>query len=699
MAKTSDAGKMTRVRIPPGRALSMVAAYGSKKIGAQVRAIAFVVVYLLAAQVFLFRLPVENALSIALGVGATTLGLALFLEGLFLGIMPLGEQCGLTLPGRTVAPAIALFALVIGVTATLAEPAIGFLKAQGSTVVPWEAPLLYLLLNRGSPWLVWSVSGGVGLAVLLGVFRFLYGWPFKPALYILIPILVGVGFVFDADPLLRPVAGLAWDTGGVTTGPVTVPLVIALGVGVSRISGGKNGGASGLGVVTLASALPVAAVFLLAALLAPKVTVPSSAEGFFTDQEDQRSRAEFVMGGSEALRSLAEQSAASGAYSAEAFGIAFPSIGSGRTSDAEAGAPGHAEGDPASSSGRASAAVIVAPIAALTDIAKPISAIAAPLMTKKVFRYAQDALLAVLPLALVLVLTLRFLLKERIRGLDEVGLGLAFAVLGMFLFGYGMERGLSALGTQAGASLPRAYEESQRDDRSLILKDVDGRARFSVAGPSGLTEYLWIQSEQGPEAVPFVADRWSAETGEYRHVPVDQAVFSAWGSRAGYIAVLVFVFILGIGATLAEPSLAALGTTVEELTTGTYRKSTLVGTVAVGVGLGMVAGFARILFDLPLGLLLGIPYALALILTIFSSEDFTAIAWDAAGVTTGPVTVPLVIAAGLGVGAKAGASGAFGVVAAASVFPILGVLISGLIARARARRAISDASPLKGVVR
>ena len=691
-----------KVKIPFKRAFSMVAAYGSKKIGAQARAIAFVVVYLIAAQVFLFRLPVQDALSIALGVGATTLGLALFLEGLFLGIMPLGEQCGLTLPGRTAAPVIALFAVVIGVTATLAEPAIGFLKAQGSTVNPWDAPLLYLLLNRGSPWLVWSVSGGVGLAVLLGVFRFLYGWPFKPALYIIIPLLVGIGFVFDADPLLRPVAGLAWDTGGVTTGPVTVPLVIALGVGVSRISGGKNGGASGLGVVTLASAFPVAAVFLLAALLAPKVSVPSSAEGFFSDQEDQRTRAEFVMGGSQALRGFAEKSVASGVYSPEAFSIAFPSGEVEQLPDPESGAAGAAGGGRNSDTAPAPIATHAAPIAAIAaiaDIADPIVAMAAPLVTKKAFRYAQDALLAVLPLALVLVLTLRLLLKERIRGLDEVGLGLAFAVLGMFLFGYGMERGLSALGTQAGASLPRAYEESQRDDRSLVLKGVDDKSRFTVLGPTGPTEYLWIQGEAGPLAVPFAADQFSSETGEYHHVPVDKAVFSAWGSSAGFLAVLVFVFVLGIGATLAEPSLAALGTTVEELTTGTYRKSTLVGTVAVGVGLGMVAGFARILFDLPLGLLLGIPYALALILTFFSSEDFTAIAWDSAGVTTGPVTVPLVIAAGLGVGAKAGASGAFGVVAAASVFPILGVLISGLIARARARRAISDASPLKGVVR
>ena len=80
--------------------------------------------------------------------------------------------------------------------------------------------------------------------------------------------------LFGADPNLKAVAGLAWDTGGVTTGPVTVPLVIALGIGVSRIVGSRSDASGGLGVVTLASALPVAAVFALAVALLPSVPAP-----------------------------------------------------------------------------------------------------------------------------------------------------------------------------------------------------------------------------------------------------------------------------------------------------------------------------------------------------------------------------------------------------------------------------------------
>lgn len=655
----AESKRDARVRIAPRRVAAMIWAYGAAKISAQARAVAFVVAYLILSQLFLFRVPLQDALSLALGVGATIVGLALFLEGLFLGIMPLGEQCGLRLPAKAGPAAAAAFALVVGVTATLAEPAIGILRAQGSSVVPWEAPLLYFLLNRGSPLLVGAVAAGVGIAVVAGVFRFLYGWSFKPFVFLTVPFLVAAGFYFQSRPELRAVAGLAWDTGGVTTGPVTVPLVIALGVGVSRITGGRRDGASGLGVVTLASALPVAAVFALALLVAPLVPAPSSPADFFSEDRETRVRAEFLAGGEAGLAALAESAAASGALSSEALRTAFPEGGTGPSSAADVAGPETGNPGPETASG--------------------FGALAGSVL---------DALVAVLPLALVLVVTLSVFLRERIRSADEVVLGLAFAVAGLFLFNFGMERGLSALGAQAGASLPRAYEATARTDKAVLVAGADAADKVTVAGPEGGKTYLWIEAAEGPALVPFEPGNLDPDSGLYRHVPVERAIFGRWGAFAGVAAVLGFVFILGFGATLAEPSLAALGITVEELTTGTYRKAGLVAVVAVGVGIGMAAGFARILYDLPLSWVLGIPYALALVLTVFSSEDFAAIAWDAAGVTTGPVTVPLVIAAGIGIGSRSGASGAFAVVACASVFPVLAVLLSGLLSAARAKRSV-----------
>jgi len=146
---------------------------------------------------------------------------------------------------------------------------------------------------------------------------------------------------------------------------------------------------------------------------------------------------------------------------------------------------------------------------------------------------------------------------------------------------------------------------------------------------------------------------------------------------------------MGFGATLAEPSLSALGTTLEEMTTGTYKRSFLVRTVAIGVGCGLMAGFGRIILDLPLIFVLGIPFLLALALSAFSSDEFVSIAWDSAGVTTGPITVPLVIAAGLGIGDRSGALESFGVVASAAVFTILAVLVSGLLVNLKKRRTLA----------
>ncbi|MDR3341914.1 MAG: DUF1538 domain-containing protein [Treponema sp.] len=647
-------GPGKKVRISFKQGISLISSYASSRLGAQLRSVAFVVIYLVLAQTFILKAPVQQVLWVAFGVGATIAGLAFFLEGLILGIMPLGEQCGLRLPPKAGPLGVAIFAIIIGVTATLAEPAIGFLKIQGSAVAPWDAPLLYLILNRGSGWLVMAVAIGVGLSVLIGVFRFLYGWPFKPAVFLIIPVLVVISFVFERNPLLKPVAGLAWDTGGVTTGPVTVPLVIALGVGVSKIAGRSNkGGASGLGVVTLASALPVVAVFLLAFVLSEKVPGPSSAAAFFSDDPLVRGRAEYVAGDQDALIGMAQNALAQGFLQETQFRSLFPDA-------------------PLKAQPRDT------PVVQTADTGTPLT---------NIWRYIKDALSAVLPLAGVLVITILIVIRERIRELDEVILGLIFTIVGMSLFGIGMERGISALGSQAGAALPRAYAETVQPDE--VVHGVDDSSIFTVPGPRGGVSYIWIPGDSGPEAKPFMPSKLNQDTHTYRHIPIESAVFSKWGRTAGLVVVLIFVFILGLGATFAEPSLAALGLTVEELTTGTYRKSTLVTNVAVGVGLGMAAGFACILFKLSLAWMLGVPYALALILTLGSSEEFASIAWDAAGVTTGPVTVPLVIAAGLGIGKEAGAtSGAFGVVATASVFPILAILVSGILNRARAKKSI-----------
>ena len=97
-------------------------------------------------------------------------------------------------------------------------------------------------------------------------------------------------------------------------------------------------------------------------------------------------------------------------------------------------------------------------------------------------------------------------------------------------------------------------------------------------------------------------------------------------------------------------------------------------TVCFGVGTGMVVGATKILFGAGLIYFIMLKYAVALTLTTLISEDFVNIAWDSAGVTTGPVTVPFVLSVGVGCSKAVQASEGFGILACASVWPLISVL-------------------------
>jgi len=231
-------------------------------------------------------------------------------------------------------------------------------------------------------------------------------------------------------------------------------------------------------------------------------------------------------------------------------------------------------------------------------------------------------------------------LKERLRKGDEILIGIAFSLVGMMLFSLGLTLGLTPLGAQLGANVPLT---------------------FSSIVPWGLSG-----------AAP----------------PIFESAF------AGKLITILFAFFLGYGATLAEPALNALGNTVEDVTVGAFKKKLLMQVVGFGVGIGIAAGVAQLAFEsLNLTMLLIPPYLALLILTLVSSEEFVNFAWDSAGVTTGPITVPLVLAMGLGIGASIpGVSDGFGILALASVGPIITVLSVGLIV-SRSRKA--ELSPIE----
>jgi hypothetical protein len=151
----------------------------------------------------------------------------------------------------------------------------------------------------------------------------------------------------------------------------------------------------------------------------------------------------------------------------------------------------------------------------------------------------------------------------------------------------------------------------------------------------------------------------------------------------GLSLALLFAWVLGFGATVAEPALNALGITAEQLTNGVFKKRTLILAVSTGVAFGIALGLLKLIFDLPLVYMILAGYLLALALTVVSSEEFVNVAWDSAGVTTGPITVPLVLAMGLGFGNATHAVEGFGILSMASIGPIITVLLSGLWSRYR----------------
>ncbi|MDP1589763.1 MAG: DUF1538 domain-containing protein, partial [Prosthecobacter sp.] len=238
--------------------------YFREKAAEQVRTVWFIIAYLLFFQMLVLHLPLVHSLTIALGILVVIVGLTFFMEGLRLGLMPFGETIGAILPRNSRLPLIMGFAFLLGVGATFAEPAISVLKKAGGGVSPADAPLLHSLLNDFSGQLVAAVGVGVGVAVMLGIVRFFYGWSLKVFILPLVTLLCGLTLYAYFDPVLNPIIGLAWDCGAVTTGPVTVPLVLALGIGVCRIVSAEDSGSSGFGIVTLASLFPILAVLALA---------------------------------------------------------------------------------------------------------------------------------------------------------------------------------------------------------------------------------------------------------------------------------------------------------------------------------------------------------------------------------------------------------------------------------------------------
>lgn len=672
-----------RVKITATQALNLFIPYVKRRFSEQIRSVALIVLYLLFFQVVVLRVNVAQAGIIATGLALVIVGLTFFIEGLLLGIMPLGETIGVKLPQKARVHIILIFSFVLGVGATIAEPTIGILRAAGRFIEPWDAPLLFLMLNRYSSYLVMAVGAGVGFAVLCGMLRFLNNWSLKP--FIAASVLPILAFSLWAvfDPNMKTITGIAWDCGGITTGPVTVPLVLALGIGVCRVVGSASSGMAGLGVVTLASLYPVLAVLLLGWSLAGMAPNPMSQVGFARPVnrvktsalfESEERMIGFVLthGSLEAKKALFDdhsdsliaylnRCAADGDWRARVFGPSF-TIG-----DVEAIIQGIVENRPG-----------LIETAHLRERGPPEQGASAVLVS--ILSNLKLAFRAIVPLNLFLAFVLLIILRERIGRSDEIITGVLFALMGLGLFNVGMDLGLAKLGEQVGSILPSTFQTIEIANESHTIEHFDTTVITTAINDNGLPERFFF-SRHGEHfiQIPFIAERYDASAKTYRYIPRRGPLDGKEGSLVGFCILFLFAFVMGYGATLAEPALTALGFKVEEHTVGVFKKSMLRHSAALGVGIGMMLGLVKILWDVPLVYLLIPPYIVAVVVTLFVNEEFVNIAWDCGGVTTGPVTVPLVLAMGLGIGTELAVAEGFGVIALASIGPVLTVLIAGML--------------------
>jgi uncharacterized membrane protein (DUF485 family) len=526
--------KAEKIQIGFAKAVSLLAPYTYVRILDQVKAVFPLAIYLFLFQLLILRQPISSAGTICLGLMAVIVGLAIFMEGLKTGLMPFGTIIGDNLPKRASMPVVLIIIAILGVGVTFAEPAIGALQAFGSSVNPTDAPYLWELLNNWTLPLVLIVGAGVGLAAVIGTIRFVMGWSLKPLIYLALFPTIALTIYVWFNPDLKTILGLAWDCGAVTTGPVTVPLVLSLGIGIAASAGKGNSSLSGFGVVTMASLFPIIAVLLLSIYVSQNVTV-------------------------EEILASAE--------------IAKNSLSSAELSKWD----------------------------------------------KTPFIEIILGVRAILPLVLFLMFVLFIILRSKLPNNLVTIYGLTLSIVGMCVFGIGLTYGLGAIGTQAGSTLPAAFMEVPLSPVSPIYNEI-----------------------------------------------------------LGLTIVIIFAWLLGFGATLAEPALNALGLTVQDLTNGAFKKSMLMYSVAGGVAFGIALGVGKIVFGFDLATVLIPLYLLAIVLTHFSTEEFVNVAWDSAGVTTGPVTVPLVLAMGLGLGNAVSATEGFGILSMASICPILAVLLMGL---------------------
>jgi hypothetical protein len=205
-------------------------------------------------QVFVIRQPVDGLMTLVTGGLLVVAGLAFFIFGLRLALFPVGEGLANALATKGSVFWLIVFAFVLGFGTTVAEPALIAVAAEAASVAA-SADVIADTPDAKNDYafgLRMTVAVAVGCALIIGVFRILADWS--------LPLLIVGGYVLViALTTIAPpeIVGIAYDSGGVTTSTVTVPLVTALGVGLASSVKGRNPMLDGFGLIAFASLTPI----------------------------------------------------------------------------------------------------------------------------------------------------------------------------------------------------------------------------------------------------------------------------------------------------------------------------------------------------------------------------------------------------------------------------------------------------------
>ena len=209
-------------------------------------------------QIIVLQQTPENIIQLIAGLFFVVLGLTFFIFGLEQGLFPIGESMAHAFASKGSVFWLLTFAFALGFGTTIAEPALIAVADEASEVVA-EAGLIEMneqAMESYADGLRLTVALSVGFAITLGVLRILLNWSIQYIImigYVLVIVMTG----FAPDEII----GIAYDSGGVTTSTITVPLVTALGIGLASSISGRNPMLDGFGLIAFASLFPI--IFVL----------------------------------------------------------------------------------------------------------------------------------------------------------------------------------------------------------------------------------------------------------------------------------------------------------------------------------------------------------------------------------------------------------------------------------------------------